>query len=129
MQYTSVYIPEVAETSKASAESVFLMSETSVQERRNHPRGTVLLSGSVRFPEHHLDCAVLDISFTGAKLELDRPLEPHDEVEGLRFSQSEVMPVEVAWKDGVFIGIHFRESPETVALILEPLLPEDCFSR
>ncbi len=98
----------------------------SVEDRRVFPRAEVILAGRVDGNLRKKDCAVMDISLTGAKLEFDRPLTG-ETIETLRFSKSAALNVSVAWDHGTNVGVNFTDAPHDIANVLEPLLPKSCF--
>ncbi len=98
----------------------------SSDERRIFPRAEVVLTGRTDGTFDKRDCAVMDISLTGAKLELDEALADRT-IKTIRFSQTSALNVSVAWQHDTSVGINFTDDPYHIANILEPLLPESCF--
>ena len=96
------------------------------EDRRIYPRAEVVLIGSMDGSYDKSDCAVMDISLSGAKLELDTALENRS-IKTIRFSQTAALNVSVAWHHGTSVGINFTDDPHDIANVLEPLLPESCF--
>ena len=96
------------------------------EERRVFPRAEVILIGRMKGDTLKKDCAVMDISLTGAKLELDEELNDRT-IESVRFSQTSALNVSIAWQKGSSVGIHFTDDPHDIANILETLIPESCF--
>ncbi|WP_419902250.1 PilZ domain-containing protein [Kiloniella sp.] len=98
----------------------------SSEDRRIFPRAEVILIGSMDGSVDKRDCAVMDISLTGAKLELDEPLDDR-KIDTIRFSQSSALNVSIAWNNGKSVGVNFTDDPHHIANTLEALLPESCF--
>ncbi len=95
-------------------------------ERRIFPRAEVILIGSMDGDSDKKDCAVMDISLTGAKLVLDEALGDRT-IETIRFSQTSALNVSIAWKKDNSVGINFTDDPHDIANVLELLIPESCF--
>ena len=103
------------------------------QERRSYKRALALLSGGLSFGDDGrlVDCAVLDISASGARVKLDKPLGDGEDVnlrleKRLKIAAPMDFSVEVAWQDGSIVGLRFLNDPCEVAVALEALLPPEC---
>ncbi|MCZ4282839.1 PilZ domain-containing protein [Kiloniella laminariae] len=96
------------------------------EDRRSFPRAEVVMAGSMKGSYDRRDCAVIDISLTGAKLELDKPLDSKS-IQTIRFSQTTALNVSVAWHKGTSVGVTFTDDPHDIANALERLLPDSCF--
>jgi len=100
-------------------------------ERRIFTRATGLLSGCIVIGRVRIDCAVLDLSLQGAKIELDR-LVTEDELPALkanlklRLACPTDLSVEVVRHAGTQLGLRFLDPAYQVARVLESVLPEDC---
>ncbi len=98
-------------------------------ERRAHKRACVLVSGQVSNPgekqEKKVDCVILDLSASGAKVRFDEPLVS-DQISKITLAGSVDFEVEVAWTSGVVAGLRFLDTPDKVASVLAGILPDGC---
>lgn len=86
-------------------------------DRRRHKRHKLLWSGTLRtWDGTTLDCTILDLSASGAKVRLDQPVIP-GELVTLMSRRFGMRPARVAWMDGVIIGLEF------LSVDSEPVLP------
>ena len=102
------------------------------EERRSYKRALAMLSGCLSNGDdgRPVDCLVLDISATGAKVKFDRPLGQEEGVnlrldKRLKIAAPIDFPVEVAWQDGAIVGLRFLNDAYEVAVALEELLPPE----
>ncbi len=100
-------------------------------DRRTYARAVKFISGCVLFEGRMLDCLVIDLSVNGARLLFDQPL-PDFETAAVRLSLKLRMatpldlPIRVAWRDSLLLGVQFLVDPQEVAVGLENLLPREC---
>lgn len=102
-------------------------------ERRTYARAVKFISGCVLLDAVTLNCMVIDLSVNGARLLFDRPLPDFDEATvrlalKLRLANPVDLPMRVAWRDSMLLGVTFLDDPGDVAVSLEPLLPKECLS-
>ncbi len=102
------------------------------QERRSYKRAPGMLSGCLSYGDDGrlADCAILDISATGAKVKFDKTSGDGEGINltlGQRLKIAAVIdfPVEVVWQDGPVVGLRFLNDPYEVAGTLEELLPPE----
>jgi hypothetical protein len=97
-------------------------------ERRYCKRAQGRLPGCLRFEASgsSVECVILDISVTGAKIKLDDGI---DEEIGrslgagrLIIAEMVDLPVERVWSEGSFCGLRFLSDPSAVAVALDELL-------
>ena len=69
-----------------------------------------------------MGCRVLNISATGAKTRTDRPFNTDPEVL-LKIHRFGEFAARVVWRDGVDLGIHFKDGPEHVIRVLGEAVP------
>ncbi|TQV83866.1 PilZ domain-containing protein [Denitrobaculum tricleocarpae] len=96
-----------------------------VAEQRQYKRAQVVLSGCLINEIETLDCAVIDLSITGARVCLDGAPEGKEVVK-LRLARSTDLDVEVVWQEDGVWGLRFTDDPRDVANVLDGLLPEEC---
>ena len=100
-------------------------------DRRSYARAVKFISGCLLFEGRTLDCLVIDLSINGARLLFDQPL-PDFETAAVRLSLKLRMatpldlPIRVAWRDSLLLGVQFLADPQEVATGLENLLPDEC---
>ena len=117
--------------------------ELSVDQRRYRRLDTLLSACLVDSSMRH-DCAVLDLSVSGARLQFDRPPEvvehkPPGEVSDssgrrihlrlaskLSFAGLVELPIEAVWHKDAVLGVRFLAEPTEIAKAFEGLLPGDC---
>lgn len=83
-------------------------------ERRRAPRRPVLWNGKLLVGKHRFDCRILDISLTGARLQIDLPLKRGAEV-GLSIPRCEELPAAVSFQRDDRLGLSFTIPPDEVA--------------
>ena len=76
------------------------------EERRRHVRMAVHWSGDLEASGDRLDCTVLDISPSGAKVQSSDPLPPETPVI-LTLAQGDQHRGAIVWQQGSFMGIGF----------------------
>ena len=114
--------------------------ELSVDQRRYRRLETLLSACLVDTSTRH-DCAVLDLSVTGARLQFDRPPEvisggaQSDSGSGtnrriqlrlaskLSFAGLVELPIEAVWHKDTVLGVRFLAEPSEIAKAFENLLP------
>ena len=94
----------------------------SSMERRDFPRTSVLWSGRIHAAGRVAECRVLNISAIGAKVRLLESLQHGIEV-SLMIDRFGEFPSDVVWQEGEYLGIDFRDEPEDIVRIVEPVLP------
>lgn len=80
-------------------------------ERRQSVRVPSNLPSFIRVlnSEDYIDCTVLDLSGTGAKLTVGRPIAEGQLVELHIPARGQVVRATVAWSDGTGLGVSFDE--------------------
>lgn len=95
-------------------------------ERRAYTRALGLLSGCLVDGEHRVDCAVLDLSVSGAKVQLDKPIAAESATlrlaSKLQLACATDLEVEVVWVSGTMAGLRFLGAPHDVANAFDALL-------
>ena len=93
-----------------------LNEDVSRDERRCHPRTSVLWSGRLLCEGEATDCRILNISLRGAMIRPDRPFKggPEVIVHIDRFGQ---FAGSIVWQEGEQLGIEFLEKPEHIARV------------
>jgi hypothetical protein len=77
-----------------------------VEERRNADRIGKVATGEILFGSAVIECAILDVSDRGARLELSTPKElPSDFV--LKLTEGNRRQCKVVWRDENRVGIEF----------------------
>ncbi len=97
------------------------------RERRRYKRTHVLMAGDLVSSQRSTRGFVLDISASGAQMQLPDPLVPDSEFT-LRLAETVNLGVEVAWRSHNRLGLRFRDLPEQISSIFAGLLPEDCLA-
>ena len=100
-------------------------------DRRSYARAVKFVSGCVLLEGQALDCLVIDLSINGARLLFDRPLPDFEQASvrlslKLRMATPLDLPMRVAWRDGLLLGVQFLDDPADIAVGLENLLPKEC---
>ena len=116
--------------------------ELSIDQRRYQRLETLLSACLVDTSMRH-DCAVLDLSVTGARLQFDRPPEVISQVEQseaedaatrqvqlrlaskLSFAGLVELPIEAVWHKDTVLGVRFLAEPSEIAKAFESVLPGD----
>ena len=96
-----------------------------LSERRRHARVGVSFIATLRLAAGGVaECLVIDLSRGGAKIALGEALTlaPADTV-GLVVEKFGTFRAETVWRRGVFVGLRFREPPETIAAAFGNFLP------
>ena len=113
---------------RKQTESAEIVSIVGDEERRVCKRAYVVVSGQVSDraeQEQTVDCVILNLSASGAKVRFDDPLMS-DQIKRLTLAGTVGFDVEVAWTSGVFAGLKFLDTPEKVASVLAGVLPDGC---
>jgi hypothetical protein len=78
-------------------------------EHRNEPRRRVLLTGKLvyGFPEMTLDCAISDVSRTGARVRLAGPEALTDPIYLINVRHGLAFLAREAWRRGSLVGLEF----------------------
>jgi hypothetical protein len=77
-----------------------------VEERRNAHRVDKVATGKILFGSAVIDCAILDVSDRGARLELSTTEElPSDFV--LKLTEGDRRECKVVWRDENGVGVEF----------------------
>ncbi len=94
-----------------------LNKDVSRDERRRHPRTSVLWSGRLLCQGEATDCRILNISLQGAMIQPEKPFKGDPEVilHTDRFGQ---FAGSIVWQEGEQLGIEFLEEPEHIVRIL-----------
>jgi hypothetical protein len=82
---------------------------TNDAESRGEPRRRVLLSGKLVYntPEMTIDCAVSDLSPSGARVRLEGPEPLKDPIYLIVVRQGVAFLAREAWRDGAVVGLAF----------------------
>ena len=100
--------------------------------RRTYQRALKELTGCLLHEGQQADCLILDLSASGAKVQIDEQMFSDDGTfnlslaEKLKIAAPVDLPVEVVWQRGSIAGLRFLRDPAEVAQALEALLPPDC---
>jgi ABC-type uncharacterized transport system ATPase subunit len=79
-----------------------------VEEHRIAPRHRVLKSAKIVLDDWRaIDCAVRDVSDTGAKLRIDGTIALPHKFQLLFITENTIRPVQIAWKHQDMIGVAF----------------------
>jgi hypothetical protein len=115
-----LYASENMEPSKPRA------TEPSALDRRKHPRKSGLWNARLDTATGAFACNVLNISKGGAMLFVTAPVAAKQEV-ALEIGRRGALEAEVVWRlpDKNKIGLRFTVGPETVAAVLNDVLPPD----
>jgi hypothetical protein len=89
---------------------------------RKYKRKPVLWAAKLETASGRHECITLDLSLGGAKLRVDTPVAPHEQVT-LVFDRFGPLRAEVAWVEGGTIGLRFIEEPQRVGHALGGSLP------
>lgn len=84
------------------------------EERRRAPRRPVIWYGKLLVGDHRFDCRILDISLTGARLQLELPLKRGAEVR-LSIPRCEDLPAAVSFHREDRLGLSFTIPPDEIA--------------
>jgi hypothetical protein len=101
----------------AKPEPIRVPDEASGREQRRHIRKHVLWTARLETTGGALDCIILNISRSGAKLRLTAPdllLQPVK----LVMESYGTLPAENVWQQVDNVGLRFNADPEAVAKIL-----------
>ncbi len=94
------------------------------RDRRRHERRRVLESGLIYTDSACLDCQVIDVSLTGARV---RPVGDIGRIEGrcrFKLAGFGVFDAAVRWQSDDAAGLEFLAQPQDVAERCEPLFAE-----
>jgi hypothetical protein len=92
------------------------------EAQRKYKRKPVLWAAKLETASGRHECITLDLSLGGAKLRVNTPVAPHEQV-ALVFDRFGRLCAEVAWVDGSMIGLRFTEEPQRVSHALGGSLP------
>ncbi len=94
-----------------------LNESVSRDERRRHPRNSVLWSGRLLCEGEATDCRILNISLQGAMIRPEKPFKGGPEVilHTDRFGQ---FAGSIVWQEVEQLGIEFLEEPEHIVRVL-----------
>jgi hypothetical protein len=101
----------------AKIEPIRTPAEASGKEQRRHIRKHVLWTARLETGNGSLDCIILNISRSGAKLRLTAPSLLLQPVKLIMESYG-TLPAEIVWQNVDNVGIRFNADPEAVAKIL-----------
>ena len=91
-------------------------------DRRDHPRFTVVWTGRIQLSPKPVECVILNISASGAKLRVFAHVDlPSDfTVTVDRFGD---FPATLVWSDGRSAGVNFNGDPQKISQIFATALP------
>jgi len=89
----------------------------SAKEQRRHIRKHVLWTARLETKDGSLDCIILNVSRSGAKLRLRAPSLLRQPVKLVMESYG-TLPAEIVWQQVDNMGIRFKADPDEVAKIL-----------
>lgn len=101
------------------------------ENRRIYQRALKELTGCLLHGDKEADCLILDLSASGAKVQIDGQVYSEDGTfnlslaEKLKIAAPVDLPVEVVWQRGSVAGLRFLRDPAEIAQALESLLPEE----
>lgn len=101
----------------AESRPIRVADEASAKEQRRHIRKRVLWTARLETKDGALDCIILNVSRSGAKLRLTVPpllLQPVK----LVMESYGTLPAEIVWQQADNMGIRFDADPDEVAKIL-----------
>lgn len=123
-------------STKPSATPPFKVAPDDDDDRRSFRRALLEITGTVIEEDGQsaarADCIVLDLSLTGAKIQIDENLISDggsfqlELAKKLRIAAPVEFHVEVMWQSGPIAGLRFLMEPHDVARALEELLPPEC---
>ena len=92
------------------------------EPRRNHPRFTVVWTGRIVATSRVLDCVILNISASGAKLRVFESMELPQRFTLIvdRFGD---FPAELVWRDRRSAGVRFVGDPSQIGQTFAQALP------
>lgn len=92
------------------------------EPRRNHPRFTVVWTGRIVAASRVLDCVILNISASGAKLRVFESMELPQRFTLIvdRFGD---FPTELVWRDRRSAGVRFVGDPAQIGQTFAQALP------
>ena len=99
--------------------------------RRLYRRALKELTGCLLHGDQEADCLILDLSATGAKVQIDESIYAEDGqfnlslAEKLKIAAPVDLPVEIVWQRGSVAGLRFLRDPSEIARALEALLPPE----
>lgn len=94
-----------------AAEADFAASSV---ERRRHPRYGVLESGLLYGDDGCVDCQVIDVSASGARLRPVGPTPSSSRRCRLLLARLGLVEAEVSWAGGDAVGVRFNATPDAV---------------
>ncbi len=94
-------------------------------DRRQYPRVPVLESGLIYSSAGCVDCQVIDVSASGARVRPVEPIGPDDTHLRFLLARLGLFEAEIRWRSGDAIGLAFNATPETVSERCAPLLCAD----
>ena len=92
------------------------------KDRRQFPRCSVLMSGSLRAEGDSAQCVIQNISLGGAKIRILRTLA-HGGTVTLNVPKFGDFSCDVAWESGELVGLRFTMEPDAVAGRIAETLP------
>jgi hypothetical protein len=87
-------------------------------DRRKHRRHEVIWSGVMHLPDGtHVECAILDLSYEGAKVIVNEPLRRDLQVFFVS-PRFEAVTARIAWTEGPTAGLQFLNGVDRVLDVL-----------
>ena len=105
------------------------MSELAKQvDRQRHSRHSTLCPGKLISGDEEVDCDVLNISVSGAKVRLAKPVETNAVV-CVKIQRVGEFTGRVVWREGTTLGVEFQDELTEFARIIEDVLSAEAQSQ
>ncbi len=82
------------------------------QDRRTHPRMSVIWQGTVTNADLRVRCRVLNVSDSGAMVQSEERIESHEPII-LKIGNGTPQFCEAVWTDSGYLGVHFIGTAES----------------
>ena len=89
-------------------------NQSGLENKRAARRRPLVCTGVLEFGGKKLNCFVVDLSKTGAKVRLVKPLQYQVTSINLHIGDAGVFPAEIRWIKGTEIGLHLHQEIESV---------------
>ena len=99
------------------------MAARANQDQRQFARAGLFWSGNLAWEDDKVDCLILDMSASGARVKIKRPLRSRRDLAFWvpRFGE---FRSDVMWRDGNVIGLKFHQDPQQVSEAIGNVLPQ-----
>lgn len=99
------------------------------KERRAFGRSSVLWNGLLHHDGQCAGCIVLDISANGVKLRFQEPKPLDQNSCALELPRLGIFSCDIAWRDGMSVGLRFNDDLSVVVSQLSQILPQSRTAR